>query len=67
MRIDRVKLITEMARRSITSIELAKKSGVSRVTISSMRNGKSVTKNTANHVAHALGIDVSKILEEESA
>ena len=41
MRIDRVKLISEMARQEISVKDLAEKSGVSRVTVTSMRSGKS--------------------------
>ena len=63
MRLDRVKLIAEMARRNVTSRELAEKALVSRVTVSAMRCGKSVTENSARSVARALGVDVSELLE----
>lgn len=64
MRLDRVKLIAEMARQNTTSSELAEKALVSRVTVSAMRCGKSVTENSARSVARALGVDVSELLEE---
>lgn len=64
MRIDRVKLIAEMARRNITSRELAEKALVSRVTVSAMRCGKSVTENSARSVARALGVELAELLEE---
>mgnify|MGYP005758912127 CR=1 FL=1 len=51
MRIDRIKLISEMAIQEIKVGELSEKAGVSRVTISAMRSGKSCTKNSAIHVA----------------
>lgn len=64
MRIDRVKLIAEMARQEVRVQELAEKSGVSRVTITSMRGGKSCTKNSVKHVARALGVPVENLLED---
>lgn len=65
MRIDRVKLIAEMARRDLKVNELAELAGVSRVTITSMRSGKSCSKNSVLHVARALGVDVNEIMEEK--
>ena len=63
MRLDRVKLIAEMARQNTTSSELAEKALVSRVTVSAMRCGKSVTKNSARSVARALGVELAELLE----
>lgn len=64
MRIDRVKLIAEMARQEIRVQELAEKAGVSRVTITGMRGGKSCTENSVKHVARALGVPVESLLED---
>lgn len=64
MRIDRVKLIAEMARQEIKSVELAEKAGVSRMTVSAMRCGKSCTENSVKHVARALGVPVKSLLED---
>ena len=64
MRIDRVKLIAEMARQNVTSFRLAEKSGVSRVTVSALRCGKTCTSETASKIARALGVDVTEIMEE---
>lgn len=64
MRIDRVKLITEMARQEIKVAELAEKADVSRVTVTAMRGGKSCSRNSALHVARALGVDLSELLTE---
>ena len=64
MRIDRVKLIAEMARQGVMVQELAEKAGVSRVTITGMRGGKSCTENSVKHVAKALGIPVESLLED---
>ena len=63
MRVDRVKLIAEMARQEIKICELADKAGISRVTITAMRGGKSCTENSVKHVALALGIPVENLLE----
>lgn len=64
MRIDRVKLIAEMARQNIRVNDLAEKAGISRVTITAMRGGKSCNKNSVLHIARALGIEVADIIEE---
>ena len=63
MRIDRVKLIAEMARRDVTSTRLAEAAGVSRVTVSALRCGKTCTAETAGKIARALGEDVTEIME----
>lgn len=65
MRIDRVKLIAEMARQDITSIKLAEKSGVSRVTVSAVRCGKACSTSTAGKIAAALGVPVESIVRRE--
>lgn len=64
MRIDRVKLIAEMARQEITTAELAEKAGVSRSSICAMRGGKSCYANTINHVARALGVSIEDLKAE---
>jgi len=66
MRIDRVKLIAEMARQEMTGYRLAELSGVSRITISSIRNGKSCSIQTVGKLAAALGVDVREIMREEA-
>lgn len=63
MRIDRVKLIAEMARQDIRAQELAKRANVSRSTVTAMRSGKSCCKNSVLHIAKALNCDVTEILE----
>lgn len=66
MRIDRVKLIAEMARQDMTVKTLVEKSGVSRMTITSVRSGKSCSDQTAGKLAKALGVDVREIMKEEA-
>ena len=65
MRIDRIKLIAEMARQDVTVNELAKVSGVSRVTITAIRTGKTCTPTTCAKLAAALGVDPAELVEKE--
>ena len=65
MRLDRVKLIAEMARQDLTVIELSEKSGVSRVTITGIRGGKPCSKNTAEKLALSLGVSIQDLKMEE--
>lgn len=51
MRIDRIKLITELAKQEMTQKRLAELSGVSRTTINYIRGGKSCTYETAMKIA----------------
>lgn len=64
MRIDRIKLIAEMARQDITAKDLSKKCGVSRATISNVKNGKSCIDSVGNAIANGLGVDVADLLED---
>lgn len=64
MRIDRIKLISEMVRQNLTVKELAEKACVSRMTVSSVRSGKSVNENSARHIARALGVELDALKEE---
>lgn len=64
MRIDRFKLIVEMARQDITVIQLAEKSGVSHVTVSAVRSGKACSKVSAEKIAAGLGLNVDDLMEE---
>lgn len=65
MRINRIKLIAEMARQDLTAKALAEKSGVTRATISNVRCGKSCSKLVGNAIASALNVDITDILENE--
>ena len=44
--------------------DLADKSGVSRVTVNGIRNGKSCSDEVGYKIAEALGVDISKLLEK---
>lgn len=55
---NRVAIITEMAQRHMTCNQLVELSGVSRVTITAVRNGKSCSRETADKLAAVLGRDI---------
>lgn len=63
MRIDRVKFAAALARADLKVYELAEKSGVSRVTITSIKGGKSCSPETGRKLAAVLGAD---IIEKEA-
>ena len=65
MLINRVKLIAEMARQRVGVAELAEQAGISRVTLTAVRGGKSCSRNTAGHIARALGVTIEYLTEEE--
>lgn len=63
MRIDRIKIISEMARQNIKVNDLAKKANICKSTVSGVRNGKSCTDVVGKAIAQALGVDVTELLE----
>jgi transcriptional regulator with XRE-family HTH domain len=63
MRIDRVKLATEVKRRDITYSQLAQKAGISRSTVSYISGGKRVHPATAQKIADALNMPLSALKE----
>lgn len=58
MRIDRVKFAAALARKDLTVKQVAELSGVSRVTVSSVKTGKSCSQDTAEKLARVLGRDI---------
>ena len=64
MRIDRIKLITAMARQDMTQLRLVELSGVSRATISGIQNGRSCSSRSAGKIADALGLSLETLLED---
>ena len=62
MRIDRIKLTAELAKRDMTQTKLAELAGVSRATVNYIRAGKSCTDEVGNKIANALQIPVEKLL-----
>lgn len=64
MRIDRVKLCAELARRSWTLKKLSGKSGVSRQTLSYIKCGKNCTDEVGQKIAKGFNIPLEQLLEE---
>ena len=64
MRIDRIKLVTELAKQDMTQKRLAEKAGVSRATINYIRSGKSCSDEIGNKIAIALNVPIEKLLEK---
>lgn len=64
MRIDRVKLIAEMARQDIKTHELAEMATLSRATITALRCGKSCSASSVKRVAHALNVPLESLMED---
>ena len=64
IRIDRIKLITELEKRDMTQKRLAELSGVSRATINYIKGGKRCTDEVGQKIAKALGVDVTVIIED---
>ena len=63
MRIDRVKLATELAKRDMTQKRLAELSGVSRATINYVRAVMSCTDEVVQRIAKALDVKPEEIIE----
>lgn len=63
MKIDSAKLAAELTRRHLTQKELAEKAGISRVTVSSVKCGRTCTEAVGKAIAKALGVDLEELLE----
>lgn len=64
MRIDRIKLVSELARQDLTQKRLAELSGVSRATINYIRSGKSCSDEIGCKIAAALNVPIEMLLEK---
>lgn len=64
MRIDRIKLVAELARRDMTQAKLAELAGVSRATINYIKGGKCCSDEVGKKIAGALGVPVEKLIEK---
>ncbi len=60
VRIDRVAFAAALARKDINCKRLVELSGVSRVTVTAVKSGKSCSKSTAEKLAAILGRDIIK-------
>ena len=65
MRINRVSLVAQMARKDMNIKKLTELSQVSRATITAVKSGKSCTEETAAKLAQGLGVPLESILEKE--
>lgn len=65
MRIDRVKLVSELARQDLNQKKLAEMSGVSRATINYIRSGKSCSDEVGEKLAKSLGVPIKALLENQ--
>ena len=63
MRINRIKLVAELAKRDMTQSKLAELAGVSRATVNYIKAGKSCTDEVGKKIADALQISVSELIE----
>lgn len=63
MRIDRIKLITAMAKADMKGYELAERARLSRYTVVGIRSGKTCTRETAERIAGALGLSLEELTE----
>lgn len=64
VRIDRVKLITCMAEKEMSSRQLAELSGITPSTISNIRSGKTCAFKTAEAIAKALCVPIDLLIRE---
>ncbi|MCD7744810.1 MAG: helix-turn-helix transcriptional regulator [Lachnospiraceae bacterium] len=62
MRIDRVKLVAELARQDMTQLRLAELAGISRITVNGIVNGRSCSRKTADKIATTLKVDLQKLI-----
>lgn len=64
MRIDRIKFITELAKREMTQKQLAEKAGISRATVNYIKAGKSCSDEVGQKIARVLQIPIEKLIEK---
>lgn len=64
MRLDRIKLVTELTKRDMTQKELAELAGISRVSVNYIKNGKSCSEEVGKKIAAALSVPVENLLEK---
>ncbi|MDO5345339.1 MAG: helix-turn-helix transcriptional regulator [Lachnospiraceae bacterium] len=63
MRINRIRLVTELTKQDLTQTKLSELSGVSRATINFIKNGKSCSESTAGKIAKALNVPVEQLID----
>lgn len=65
IRIDRVKLVSEMTRRDMTVIKLSQLAGISRLTASNVKRGASCSAETAAKIAKVFNMPLEALIETE--
>ena len=65
MRIDRVKLVSEMTRRDMTVIKLSQLAGISRLTASNVKRGASCIAENAAKIAKVFNRPLEALIETE--
>lgn len=63
MRIDRIKLVSELARQDMTQKRLAELAGVSRASVNYIKSGKSCSDEIGHKIADALKVPIETLLE----
>lgn len=64
MRINSIKLVSEMMRQDMTQKKLAEKAGVSRTTINAVKCGRSCSDASGIKIADALKVPLETLLED---
>ncbi len=62
--LDRVAVITEMARQDLTTEELSRKAGVGHSAVNKARMGGAMWRTTAGHIADALGVPLEALKQQ---
>ena len=65
MRINRIKLVAELARQDMTQARLAERAGISRATVNYIKSGKSCSDEVGRKIAGALKVPLETLLEDE--
>jgi len=65
VRVNNITMRVEMARNRLTNDKLKEATGISKATISAVRNGKTCSYDTASKLAKALNIDIMELIESE--
>ena len=64
MRINRIKLVAELARQDMTQARLAERAGISRATVNYIKSGKSCSDEVGRKIADALKVPLENLLED---
>lgn len=64
MRIDRIKLVSELTRQDMTQKKLAELAGISRASVNYIKSGKSCSDEVGRKIAKALKVPLETLLED---